>query len=465
MRRASNEEGPLPLSVVILAAGQGKRMHSDLPKVLQPLAGRPLLAHVIDTARALEPAAIHIVYGHGGDRVRQAFPESDLRWCLQAEQLGTGHAVAQALPEIPDGHAVLVLCGDVPLVRAETLRRLVGACDGAGVALLTAVVDPPTGYGRVLRDMAGRVTRIVEERDATDAERRVNEINTGLMAMNAANLRRWIARLKNDNAQGEYYLTDVIAMAFDEGLVVRGEPTSSPLEAVGINDKAQLAAAERAYQRLQAERLMAQGVTIADPSRIDIRGTVEAGRDVFLDVGVVLEGRVVLGDRVRIGAYSVVQDASLGADCTVHPHSVVQGLEAAGGCELGPFARIRPGTVLAEGVKIGNFVETKKARIAARSKVNHLSYVGDAHVGADVNIGAGTITCNYDGANKHLTVIGDNAFIGSNTALVAPVEIGEGATIGAGSTITKNAPAGELTVARSRQTTIEGWKRPVKNKK
>lgn len=455
----------MPLSVVILAAGQGKRMHSDLPKVLQPLAGRPLLAHVVDTARALNPAAIHIVYGHGGDRVREAFPDADLGWCHQAEQLGTGHAVAQALPAIPDGHDLLVLCGDVPLVRAETLRRLVAACDGAGLALLTAIVDPPTGYGRVLRDAEGRVTRIVEERDATDAERRINEINTGLMAMGAANLRRWVSRLTNDNAQGEYYLTDVIAMAFDEGLTVRGEPTESPLEAVGINDKAQLAAAERAYQRLQAERLMAEGVTIADPSRIEIRGTVDVGRDVFLDVGVVLEGRVTLGDRARIGAYSVVEDTSLGADCVVHPHSVLQGLAAGNGCELGPFARIRPGTVLAERVKVGNFVETKKAHVAAGSKINHLSYVGDATVGADVNIGAGTITCNYDGANKHQTVIGDGAFIGSNTALVAPVEVGEGATIAAGSTITKNAPAGELTVARSRQTTIQGWKRPVKSKK
>jgi len=454
----------LPLSVVLLAAGQGKRMYSDLPKVLQPLSGRPLLAHVIDAARALEPAAIHIVYGHGGDRVRAEFPDPDLGWCLQAEQLGTGHAVAQALPAIPDDHTVLVLCGDVPLVRHDTLRRVVAAADG-GLALLTARLDPPTGYGRVLRDSAGRVTRIVEERDATDEERRVNEINTGLMAMGAANLRRWLSRVTNDNAQGEYYLTDVIAMAFDEGLDVRGEPTEDPLEAMGINDKAQLAAAERAYQRAQAERLMAKGVTIADPSRIDIRGVVEVGRDVFLDVGVILEGRVTLGDRARIGAYSVLTDVRLGADSVVHPHSVLQGVDAGRGCEIGPFARIRPETVLADRVKVGNFVETKKANVAAGSKINHLSYVGDATIGADVNVGAGTITCNYDGANKHRTVIGDGAFIGSNTALVAPVEIGAGATIGAGSTITKEAPAGELTVARARQVTVPGWKRPVKNKK
>ena len=454
----------MPLSVILLAAGQGKRMHSDLPKVLQPLSGRPLLAHVIDAARALEPAAIHVVYGHGGDRVRAAFPDPDLVWCLQAEQLGTGHAVAQALPAIPDDHTVLVLCGDVPLVRHETLRRVVAAADG-GLALLTARVDPPTGYGRVLRDARGRVTRIVEERDATDEERRINEINTGLMAMNAANLRRWLARVTNDNAQGEYYLTDVIALAFDEGIDVRGEPTEDPLEAMGINDKVQLAAAERAYQRAQAERLMAQGVTIADPSRIDIRGTVEAGRDVFLDVGVVLEGHVTLGDRVRVGAYSVLTDVRLGADSVVHPHSVLQGLEAGTGCEIGPFARIRPSTVLADHVKIGNFVETKQATVAAGTKINHLSYVGDATVGAAVNVGAGTITCNYDGANKHRTIIGDGAFIGSNTALVAPVEIGPAATIGAGSTITKDAPAGELTIARARQVTVQGWKRPVKKNK
>lgn len=455
----------MPLSVVILAAGQGTRMRSNLPKVLQPLSGRPLLAHVIDTARALEPDAIHVVYGHGGDRVRDAFPDPDLGWCLQREQLGTGHAVAQALPAVPDTHTALILCGDVPLVRAETLRRLVDASTGAGIALLTARVDPPTGYGRVLRDAEGRVTRIVEERDATESERQVNEINTGLMAIDAVHLRRWLARVNNSNAQGEYYLTDVIAMAFEEGLTVRGVPAQSPNEAAGINDKLQLAAAERAYQRMQAERLMAQGATLADPSRVEIRGNVEVGQDVFIDVGVVLEGRVLLGEGAHVGAYSVLSDVELGARCIVHPHSVLQNTRAGEGCELGPFVRTRPGTELAERVKLGNFVEIKNATVAAGSKVNHLSYIGDTDIGRGVNVGAGTITCNYDGANKHRTTIGDEAFIGSNTALVAPVEVGTGATIGAGSTITKNAPAGELTLARAQQTTISGWKRPVKNKK
>jgi len=455
----------LPLSVVVLAAGQGKRMHSDLPKVLQPLAGKPLLAHVLDAARALSPAAIHVVYGHGADRVREAFPDPDLEWCLQAEQLGTGHAVAQALPNIPDGHIVLVLCGDVPLVRADTLEKVAAAGGDAALALLTAELADPTGYGRVVRDADGRVVCIVEERDASPDEKRIREINTGLMAMPAVHLRRWVDSLSNNNAQGEYYLTDVIAMAVGEGRTVVGVPSTDAMEATGINDKGQLAAAERAYQRRAADDLMARGATIADPERLDIRGSVEIGRDVFIDVGVVLEGRIVLGDRVRIGAYCVLKDAQLGADTVVHPHSVIEGLDAGQSCELGPFARIRPGTRLAERVKIGNFVETKKADVAAGSKINHLSYVGDATVGADVNIGAGTITCNYDGANKHRTVIGDGVFIGSNTALVAPVEIGAGATIAAGSTINKDAPAGELTIARVRQTTIAGWQRPVKSKK
>jgi bifunctional UDP-N-acetylglucosamine pyrophosphorylase/glucosamine-1-phosphate N-acetyltransferase len=453
----------VPVSVVVLAAGQGKRMHSDLPKVLQPLAGRPLLAHVLAAARRLRPAAIHVVYGHGGDRVRAAFPDEDLRWALQAEQLGTGHAVRQALPDIPDDHLVLVLCGDVPMVGAATLERLTSAAkDGGGLALLTAVVPDPTGYGRVLRDGSGAVERIVEHKDASDAERQVQEINTGLMALPAGPLKKFLGAITNDNSQGEYYLTDVIGLAFQHGIPVAGVVVDDPAEVLGINDRAQLATAERALQRALADGLMSKGVTLADPARIDIRGELVCGRDVFIDVGAVFKGKVTLGDRVHVGPYAVLEDATLGADCVVHPYSVLQGAAAGDDCELGPFARLRPGTKLAGHVKVGNFVEVKNSVVADASKINHLSYVGDSSVGAHVNVGAGTITCNYDGANKHRTIIGDNAFIGSGVELVAPVEVGAGATIGAGSTITKDAPAEQLTIARARQTSIEGWKRPKK---
>jgi bifunctional UDP-N-acetylglucosamine pyrophosphorylase/glucosamine-1-phosphate N-acetyltransferase len=455
----------VPVSVVVLAAGQGKRMHSALPKVLQPLAGRPLLEHVLRAARSLRPAAIHVVYGHGGEQVRGAFADQpDLAWALQAEQLGTGHAVLQAMPAIPDDHRVLVLCGDVPLIRPQMLERLVAEADGT-LALLTARLDDATGYGRVLRDTTGRVTRIVEHKDATADERQVTEINTGLMACGARALRRYLGALKNDNAQGEYYLTDVIGLAVADGVAVDGIVADSATEVLGINDRAQLAAAERALQRRQAAELMARGVTLADPDRIDVRGEVAVGRDVFIDVGVVLEGKVVLGDRVRIEAYAVIRNCTLGADTVVHPHCVLESSAAGDDCEIGPFSRLRPGSVLSGHVKVGNFVEVKNSHIAPHSKVNHLTYVGDATVGTGVNVGAGTITCNYDGANKHRTVIGDNAFIGSGTMLVAPVEVGAGATIGAGSTITKDAPAGELTVGRARQATIPGWQRPKKKPK
>jgi bifunctional UDP-N-acetylglucosamine pyrophosphorylase/glucosamine-1-phosphate N-acetyltransferase len=456
----------VPVSVVVLAAGQGKRMHSALPKVLQPLAGRPLLEHVIRTARAIRPASIHVVYGHGGDQVRAAFAaETDLSWALQGEQLGTGHAVAQALPAIPDDHDVLVLCGDVPLLRGTTLERLVAEAQGGKLALLTAMLDDATGYGRILRDARGAVTRIVEHNDASDDERRVREVNTGLMVVQASALRRYLAKLTTTNAQGEYYLTDVIAMAVAEGVDVRGVVAEHAADTLGINDRAQLAIAERVWQRRAAEALLTRGVTLADPARLDVRGEVTVGRDVFIDVGVVLEGKVVLGDRTRIGAYAIVKDSTLGADALVHPHTVVEGAALGDDCEIGPFARLRRGTVLAGHVKIGNFVEIKNSQIAAHSKANHLSYVGDTTVGTGVNIGAGTITCNYDGANKHRTVIGDNAFIGSGTMLVAPVEIGEGATIGAGSTITKGAPPRELTLERSKQVTVAGWQRPKKKPK
>ncbi len=441
-------------------------MHSALPKVLQPLAGRPLLEHVVRAARAIEPAAIHVVYGHGGDAVRAALAEqTDLRWVHQAEQLGTGHAVMQAMPQIPDGHDVLVLFGDVPLVRPATLERLVAAAGGGALAFLTASLDDPTGYGRVLRDARGDVARVVEHKDASDEERRAREINTGLMALAAAPLRRYLGRLKNDNLQREYYLTDVVAMAVADKTKVDGIAAESPAEVLGINDRTQLAAAERVLQRRLAAELMERGATLADPERLDIRGEVTVGRDVFIDVGVVLEGKVVLGDRVRVEPYAVIRNCTLGADTVVHPHSVLESSAAGDDCEIGPFARLRPGTVLSGHVKVGNFVEMKNSHVAPHSKVNHLTYVGDATVGSGVNVGAGTITCNYDGANKHRTVIGDNAFIGSGVMLVAPVEIGAGATIGAGSTITKDAPSGELTLERSKQVTITGWQRPKKKPK
>ena len=456
----------MPVTVVVLAAGQGKRMHSDLPKVLQPLAGRPLLDHVLDAAKALQPAAIHVVYGHGGDRVRAAFADHELSWTLQSEQLGTGHAVAQALPSIPDDHEVLVLFGDVPLVRSRTLQRLVADSADGKLALLTAVLDDPSGYGRVLRNELGEVWRVVEDKDASLEERRINEVNTGLMAFTAGSLRRHLRQLTNDNAQGEYYLTEVIELAAKENRKIEGIIVDEANEVIGINDRAQLAFAERSLQRQYARELLLTGVTLADPERLDIRGKLNAGRDVFIDVGAVFEGKVDLGDRVRIGPHVVIVDSTLGADCVVHPHSVLNGLTAGPGCEIGPFARIRPGTQLAERVKVGNFVEVKNSQVAEGSKMNHLSYIGDASVGRDVNVGAGTITCNYDGANKHHTAIGNDVAIGAGTLLVAPVAVGDGATIGAGSTITKDAPAGQLTVARSRgQTSIDGWKRPQKKPK
>jgi bifunctional UDP-N-acetylglucosamine pyrophosphorylase/glucosamine-1-phosphate N-acetyltransferase len=452
----------VPLSVIILAAGLGKRMRSEAPKVIHPLAGRPMLAHVLERAKELAPAAIHVVYGHGGERVRAMFADAGLQWWLQAEQLGTGHAVGQAMPGIPDDHTVLVLCGDVPLVRSASLRRLLEA--GPGIAVMTAKVPDPKGYGRIVRH-DGKVVAIVEERDATREQAAIAEVNTGLMTLPAAHLRRWLAALRNDNAQGEYYLTDVISMAFAEGVDVLGVQIDDPDEVLGINDKIQLAQAERSFQRAAACELMRKGVTVADPERLDIRGQVVVGTDVFIDVGVVLCGEVHLDDRTRIGPNCVITDSRLGADTIVHANSVLEGATTEAGCEIGPFARLRPAAELAVGAKVGNFVEIKKSRVGAGSKVNHLSYIGDATIGADVNVGAGTITCNYDGARKHSTTIGDNAFVGSGVMLVAPVEIGAGATIGAGSTITKDAPAGTLSVARARQTAVAGWQRPTKAKK
>ncbi|KZC15259.1 bifunctional N-acetylglucosamine-1-phosphate uridyltransferase/glucosamine-1-phosphate acetyltransferase [Rhodanobacter sp. FW510-R12] len=458
----------VPLHVIILAAGAGTRMKSNRAKVLMPLAGRPLLAHVVDTARALRPAAIHVVYGHCGEQVQAAFAgQADLRWVLQAERLGTGHAVEQALAGVPDdapaGNVrVLVLYGDVPLTRADTLQQLVAA-DG-GFCLLTTRLADPRGYGRVLCDGNGFVRAVVEEKDADDAQRAVNLVNTGILVAEAGALRGWIGRLDRNNAQGEYYLTDIFGMAAAEHRPALGVECADPLEAAGANDPLQLSELEAAYRRRAAHALMSDGVRLADPLRVDVRGTVETGRDVELDIDVILEGRVVLGDDVRIGAFTRLKDVQLAAGTTVQPHCDLDGVVTHGPCTIGPFARLRPGTELDAGVHIGNFVETKKAHLGEGSKANHLTYLGDTVVGRGVNIGAGTITCNYDGVNKHLTRIGDGAFIGSNSALVAPVTVGARATIGAGSVITHDAPEGELTVARGRQQTFEGWKRPTKQK-
>ena len=455
----------MALHVVILAAGQGTRMKSARPKVLQPLAGRPLLAHVLGRALGLGAHATHVVYGHGGDAVPAAFPDSDVQWVLQAEQLGTGHAVAQAMPGIPDDATVLVLYGDVPLIEAATLKPLVAAARDGRLALLGVRLEDPTGYGRLIRDAAGRVVRIVEQKDASPAELAVAEVNTGILAAPAGRLRAWLDGLSNANSQGEYYLTDIVEKAVADGVDVEARLAPTVAEVLGINDRAQLAGLETALRARITSELMAAGVTLVDPARIDVRGRLECGRDVLIDVNAVFDGVVELGDEVSVGPNVLIRDSRLGAGCVVHANTVIEGAEIGPGCELGPFARLRPGSELAEGVKIGNFVELKKSRVGVGSKVNHLSYVGDAEIGTRVNVGAGTITCNYDGANKHRTVIGDDAFIGSNTSLVAPVEIGAGATIGAGSTISKDAPGGELTVARGKQVTVRGWKRPVKQQK
>lgn len=449
------------LHVIILAAGAGKRMRSVLPKVLQPIAGQPMLAHVIDAARELQPAAIHVVYGHGGEAVRQQFADQpDLQWAEQAQQLGTGHAVAQAMPQVPDAVQVLVLYGDVPLIRAQTLRDLLA--QPGRLAVLVAEVDDPTGYGRVLRDAEGKVGAIVEQKDATDDQLRVRTINTGIIAAESTALRRWLSQLSNRNAQGEYYLTDVFAFAAHEYTPAEMALVADAQEAEGANDPWQLSQLERAWQHRAVRALCAQGARVRDPARLDIRGTVTVGSDVLIDVDVVLEGNIVLGDGVTIGPFNRLKDVTLGPGTEVRAHCDLEGVVTEGAALVGPFARLRPGTVLADGVHVGNFVETKKVTLGVGSQANHLTYLGDAVIGSKVNIGAGTITCNYDGVNKSTTTIGDNAFIGSNSSLVAPLTIGEGATIAAGSVITRTAPDGKLTLARARQETIDGWKRPVK---
>ncbi|KRA75805.1 bifunctional N-acetylglucosamine-1-phosphate uridyltransferase/glucosamine-1-phosphate acetyltransferase [Lysobacter sp. Root667] len=453
-----------PLHVVILAAGEGKRMKSATAKVLQKIGGRPMLAHVIATARALNSAGIHVVYGHGGEQVRAAFADQpDLHWAEQAQRLGTGHAVQQAMPDVPLDARVLVLYGDVPLTTPATLQRLLDA--PGRLAVLVADLGDPTGYGRVVRDAEGRVGQIVEHKDADDEQREIRTVNTGILVADGEPLRRWLENLGNDNAQGEYYLTDVFASAAAEFSAAEMVHVADPLEVEGVNDPWQLAQMERAFQRRAARALCEQGARLADPARYDQRGEVSVGRDVEIDVDVVLEGRVELADGVRIGPFCRLKDVKLGPGTEVRAHCDLDGVVVEGTAHIGPYARLRPGTVLADGVHIGNFVETKNARLGVSSKANHLSYLGDVTIGSGVNVGAGTITCNYDGVNKFATVIEDGAFIGSNSALVAPVTIGAGATIGAGSVIGKNAPAGKLTVARARQVTLDGWQRPVKKPK
>lgn len=451
-----------PLHVVILAAGQGSRMKSALPKVLHKIAGLPMLHHVIGTARRLGAEHIHGVIGHGADLVRAETQGDDLQWVLQEQQLGTGHAVAQALPNLPDSARVLVLYGDVPLIRTETLQDLVAGIDDQTLGLLTVTLDNPDGYGRILRDSAGEVTAIVEQKDATTAQKQVCEVNTGILAVSAARLKSWLPQLSNRNAQGEYYLTDIIAMAVDEGMAVRVSQPDNAYEVQGVNNRLQLAELERWFQRQEADRLMTDGATLADPARVDVRGKLTIGNDILIDINVVFEGEVELADGVSIGPGCVIRDSRIAAGAVIHAHSIVDGAEVGAAAQVGPFARLRPGTRLAADTKVGNFVETKKAIVGEGSKINHLSYVGDASLGRNVNVGAGTITCNYDGVNKFQTVLGDDVFVGSNTALVAPVTVAEGATIGAGSTITRDINARELAVARGRQRNLADWVRPEK---
>ncbi|MCC5858221.1 MAG: bifunctional UDP-N-acetylglucosamine diphosphorylase/glucosamine-1-phosphate N-acetyltransferase GlmU [Ectothiorhodospiraceae bacterium] len=448
----------MELHTVILAAGQGTRMRSRLPKVLHPIAGCPMLAHVLNTARELGSTRIHVVYGHGGERVREQLDGDGLSWVPQAEQLGTGHAVMQALPAIPDKAVVLVLYGDVPLVRAATLRPLLAA-GSEGLGILTTVLDDPAGYGRIVRDGAGNVQEIVEQKDADAGQLAIREINTGLLAAPAHLLHAWLKRCDNHNAQGEYYLTDVVARAVEDAVTVTAVSAADPIEVSGVNNREQLAGLERAWQQREANRLMAAGVTLLDPARFDLRGEMTCGLDVVIDVNCVFEGRVELGDGVRIGPNCVIRDSTLGAGVTVEAHSVLEQAQVEEDCIVGPFARLRPGAVLAAGARVGNFVEVKKARIGAGSKVNHLSYIGDAELGAGVNIGAGTITCNYDGVNKHRTIIEDGAFIGSDTQLVAPVTVGRNSVVGAGTTVTRDSEPDSLVVSRVPQKNIPGWSR------
>ncbi len=449
----------MKLEIVILAAGQGTRMKSSLPKVLHPVAGRPMLAHVVDTARALDPRAIHIVVGHGADTVKAALADEDLHWVTQSEQLGTGHAVLQALPAIAADSVVLVLYGDVPLIETPTLESL-AALGSQAPALLTVELADPAGYGRILRGPDGDVLGVVEHKDASPEQRALREVNTGVIAAPAAILSRYLPLVGNANSQGEYYLPDILALAVEDGLPVAAQGAGSEIEVQGVNDRVQLAAVERAYQLRLAHTLLREGVAIADPARFDVRGSLRCGSDVRIDVNVVFEGEVELADGVSIGPNCVLKDVSVGAGSTVHAMSHLDSAQLGEQVNVGPYARLRPGTRLADGARIGNFVETKNTSIGQGSKVNHLSYIGDCGMGAGVNIGAGTITCNYDGVNKHRTSIGDGVFVGSNSTLVAPLEIATGGFVAAGSTVTENIADNELAVGRGRQRNIQGWQRP-----
>lgn len=454
------------LNVVVLAAGKGKRMNSDLPKVLHPLAGKPLLGHVLDTAGQLDPARLIVVIGHGAQAVQTMFLQHPrpLAWAEQTQQLGTGHAVAQAAGQLDPGGPTLILYGDVPLTRLETLQALINAAGTSALGILTAVVSDPTGYGRIVRE-GNAITRIVEHKDASPEERAIAEINTGIMVVPTTFLQRALGLLRNENAQGEYYLTDLVGIAVAEGLPVVSASPEHEWETEGVNSKVQLATLERIHQHNLAQQLLESGVTLADPTRLDVRGQLRCGRDVIIDVGCVFEGTVALGDGVRVGPYAVLKDVTVGAGTVIHPYCHLDGAQIGADAVIGPFARLRPTTSLADGVHIGNFVEVKNAALGANSKANHLAYVGDATVGARVNVGAGTIVANYDGANKHRTVIEDDAHTGSNSVLVAPIVVGAGATIGAGSTVTRAVPAGKLTVARAKAVTLNGWTRPRKQAK
>ncbi|MBS0424483.1 MAG: bifunctional UDP-N-acetylglucosamine diphosphorylase/glucosamine-1-phosphate N-acetyltransferase GlmU [Proteobacteria bacterium] len=453
------------LNIVILAAGAGKRMQSALPKVLHTLAGISLLEHVINVARMLSPDRICVVVGHGSDKVKQLIDGNDLIWVSQEQQLGTGHALMQALPQLSTDGFTLVLYGDVPLVRIETLQQLISVSGEKNCALLTAIIDNPFGYGRILRDLkTNEVVAIVEQKDATDEQQKIDEINTGIMLIPNQYLHRWLPKLENQNSQYEYYLTDIIAMAVKDGLQVASSRAENFWEVMGVNNKHQLAELERIYQKNCAEVLLEKGVSLRDPNRIDIRGELVCGFDVEIDINCIFEGTVRLGDSVRVDAHCILKNVTVAAGSIIHPFSLIEDSEIGENCKIGPYARIRPGTRLAKKVHIGNFVEVKNSQIAAASKANHLSYIGDSTVGENVNIGAGTITCNYDGANKYRTIIEDDVFIGSDTQLIAPIKIAKGSTIGAGSTITKETPENQLTLSRSKQITIPGWNRPKKSK-
>ena len=451
------------LNVVILAAGQGTRMKSSLPKVLHPLAGLPLVQHVINTSKKLNPESINVVYGHGGEKVKQQIDDSTINWILQEEQLGTGHAVDQAKEQINDEQTVLILYGDVPLIKEQTLSNLLEQAK-EGISLLTVNLESPQGYGRIVRNKDGVVSKITEEKDASEDVKKIKEVNTGILAVKANLLKDWLSRLDNNNAQNEYYLTDVIELAVNDGLTVYTTQPFNEYEVMGVNNRLQLSTLERYYQEEQAYKLMAAGITIADPKRIDVRGEIQHGQDIFLDVNTVFEGSVSIGSNVSIGANCVIKDTKIADDVTILPMSILDNASVGKGSKVGPFARLRPGAVLGDNTHIGNFVEIKKSYIGVGSKVNHLTYVGDSLIGRNVNIGAGTITCNYDGANKHQTTIGDNVFVGSATQLIAPVKIGKNATIGAGSTITTDVAEDELAITRVKQKSITGWKRPVKDK-